>query len=167
MAIPAGTHAGPYIVLSPIGAGGMGEVYRARDPRLNRDVALKVLPAHLASSREALARFEREARAAAALSHPNIVAIYDVGQYQDGAYVVLHDGACAAYIERGGKHLLTFGDLDSATWAEAVVEANKGGRLPRLQIERIDDASARTSPHADALRAAGFADGYKGLTLRG
>jgi ATP-dependent Lhr-like helicase len=84
-----------------------------------------------------------------------------------GAYVVLHDGACAAYIERGGKHLLTFGDLDSATWAEAVVEANKSGRLPRLQIERIDDAPARTSPHADALRAAGFADGYKGLTLRG
>ena len=84
-----------------------------------------------------------------------------------GAYVVLHDGACAAYIERGGKHLLTFGDLESSTWAEAIVEANKSGRLPRLQIERIDDGPARLSPHADVLRAAGFADGYKGLTLRG
>jgi ATP-dependent Lhr-like helicase len=84
-----------------------------------------------------------------------------------GAFVVLFDGACAAYIERGGKHLLTFGDQEVAGWAEAVVEANKSGRLPRLTIERIDDVPARTSPHADALRAVGFADGYKGLTLRG
>jgi ATP-dependent Lhr-like helicase len=94
-----------------------------------------------------------------------------------GAFVVLVDGECAAYLERGGKGLVTFasaretpgsgaaGDDDVAAWAEALVEAHKQGRLPRIRIERIDDAPARTSPHAAALRAAGFGDGYKGLTL--
>ncbi len=83
-----------------------------------------------------------------------------------GAFVVLVDGACAAYVERGGKSLLTFVDVDVERWPDALVEAHKEGRLPRLTIERIDDEPARTSPHAGALRAAGFADGYKGLTLR-
>jgi ATP-dependent Lhr-like helicase len=85
-----------------------------------------------------------------------------------GAFVVLVDGACAAYVERGGKSLLTFAevDVDVERWPEALVEAHKEGRLSRLTIERIDDEPARTSPHAGALRAAGFADGYKGLTLR-
>jgi ATP-dependent Lhr-like helicase len=83
-----------------------------------------------------------------------------------GAYVVLVDGEPAVYLERGGKAVLTFGGADAAVWAEALVEAHKEGRLGRLQIERIDDAPARTSPMADALRAAGFADGYRGLTLR-
>ena len=83
-----------------------------------------------------------------------------------GAFVVLVDGACAAYVERGGKSLLTFPGVDGERWPEALVEAHKEGRLPRLTIERIDDEPARTSPHAGALRAAGFADGYKGLTLR-
>jgi ATP-dependent Lhr-like helicase len=83
-----------------------------------------------------------------------------------GAFVVLVDGACAAYVERGGKSLLTFPGVDVEGWPEALVEAHKEGRLPRLTIERIDDEPARTSPHAGALRTAGFADGYKGLTLR-
>ena len=83
-----------------------------------------------------------------------------------GAYVVLVDGACAAYLERGGRHLLTFPGIEIDRWPEALVAAHKEGRLPRLQIERIDDAPARTSAHAPALRAAGFGDGYKGLTLR-
>ena len=87
-----------------------------------------------------------------------------------GAFVVLVDGECAAFLERGGKALVTFRPSerhrDRRTWAEALVEAHKQGRLPRVQIERIDDEPARTSPHAAALRAAGFADGYKGLTLR-
>ncbi len=82
-----------------------------------------------------------------------------------GAFVVLVDGACAAYLERGGKHLLTFASVDVAGWATAVVEAHKEGRLPRLAIERIDDEPARSSNAAPALRDAGFADGYKGLTL--
>jgi ATP-dependent Lhr-like helicase len=82
-----------------------------------------------------------------------------------GAYVVIADGGCAAYIERGGKVLLTFGTTPVEVWADALVEARKEGRLPRLQLERIDDEPARRSPHAAALRSAGFADGYKGLTL--
>ncbi len=83
-----------------------------------------------------------------------------------GAVVVLVDGACAAYVERGGKSLLTFPGVEVERWAEALVEAHKEGRVPRLTIERIDDEPARTSPHAAVLRDAGFADGYKGLTLR-
>jgi ATP-dependent Lhr-like helicase len=83
-----------------------------------------------------------------------------------GAFVVLVDGACAAYVERGGKSLLTFGGVEIERSAAALVEAHKQGALGRLTIERIDDEPARTSPHAAILRAAGFADGYKGLTLR-
>src|SRR5262249_32730842 len=74
-----GTRLGPYEVLSALGAGGMGEVYRARDTRLVRDVAIKVLPSEVAADSERRARFEREARAVAALQHPNICTIYDVG----------------------------------------------------------------------------------------
>ncbi|MGH9868548.1 MAG: protein kinase domain-containing protein [Candidatus Polarisedimenticolia bacterium] len=77
MALASGSRLGPYIILSPLAAGGMGEVYRARDTRLDREVAIKVLPQKTASDPEALARFEREARAVAALSHPNILAIHD------------------------------------------------------------------------------------------
>ena len=80
MALSAGTRLGAYEILSPLGAGGMGEVYRARDEKLGRDVAIKVLPRHLASDPEARARFEREAFAVAALSHPNILSIFDFGE---------------------------------------------------------------------------------------
>src|SRR5579862_1898091 len=79
MPLPPGSHLGPYEILSPLGAGGMGEVYRARDPRLSRDVALKILPADVANDPSRRQRFEQEARAVAALNHPNIVAVYDVG----------------------------------------------------------------------------------------
>ena len=77
MPLPPGTVLGPYEILAPLGAGGMGEVYRARDSRLEREVAVKVLPEHLSRDCEALARFEREAKTVAALNHPNILAIYD------------------------------------------------------------------------------------------
>jgi non-specific serine/threonine protein kinase len=83
MTLPAGTRLGPYEVLSPLGAGGMGEVYRARDSKLDRDVAIKVLPSELTSDPDALARFEREAKAVASLTHPHILAIHDFGT-QDG-----------------------------------------------------------------------------------
>jgi eukaryotic-like serine/threonine-protein kinase len=84
MTLSAGTKLGPYEIVAPLGAGGMGEVYRARDTRLGRDVAVKVLPASFAKDAERLRRFEQEARAAGALNHPNILAIYDLG-VQDGA----------------------------------------------------------------------------------
>jgi len=88
MTLPAGTRLGPYEILAPLGAGGMGEVYRARDTRLNREVAIKVLPERVAADPDALARFEREAKAVAALSHPNILALHDFGRDEDVAYAV-------------------------------------------------------------------------------
>ena len=83
MALSPGFRLGPYEILAPLGAGGMGEVYRARDSRLGREVAIKVLPDHLSKNEEVRRRFEREARTISQLSHPHICALYDVGN-QDG-----------------------------------------------------------------------------------
>src|SRR6266852_1239929 len=85
MALTSGTKLGPYELSGAIGAGGMGEVYRARDPRLNREVAIKVLPAAFSDDRQRLHRFEQEALAVAALNHPNILAVYDIGRQDDGS----------------------------------------------------------------------------------
>src|SRR5512144_2970376 len=82
------TQLGPYEILAPLGAGGMGEVYRARDPRLGREVAIKVLPATFSQDADRLKRFEQEARAAGMLNHPNITAVYDVGTHEGAPYVV-------------------------------------------------------------------------------
>ncbi|HJZ80375.1 MAG TPA: serine/threonine-protein kinase, partial [Pyrinomonadaceae bacterium] len=88
MSFASGTKLGPYEITAPIGAGGMGEVYRARDTRLGRDVAVKVLPASYSDDKERLHRFEQEACAAGALNHPNILSIYDIGSYDESPYVV-------------------------------------------------------------------------------
>src|SRR5262245_42089969 len=88
MALAPGTRIGAYELLAQIGAGGMGEVYRARDARLDRDVAIKVLPPEFAADRERRARFEREAKSVAAFSHPNILAIHDTGSHDGELYVV-------------------------------------------------------------------------------
>src|SRR3979411_2617158 len=88
MTLSAGTRLGPYEVLSPIGAGGMGEVYRARDARLGREVAVKVLPAASLADAGRLRRFPQEALAAGALNHPNILAVFDVGTEGPVPYVV-------------------------------------------------------------------------------
>jgi hypothetical protein len=89
MNLPVGTRLGPYEILAPLGAGGMGEVYRAHDARLGRDVAIKVLPRGLAANPDALARFEREARAIAAINHPNILALHDIGTADGVAHAVM------------------------------------------------------------------------------
>ena len=81
MPIEPGTKFGPYEILSQLGAGGMGEVYRARDTRLERIVAIKVLPDHLSSNSNLRQRFEREAKAISSMNHPNICALYDVGHH--------------------------------------------------------------------------------------
>jgi Tol biopolymer transport system component len=89
MTLAAGTQLGPYEIVSPLGAGGMGEVYRARDTRLGRDVAVKVLPPHLAGDAEARLRFQREAKAISALSHPHICTLHDVGSEAGTDYLVM------------------------------------------------------------------------------
>src|SRR5712692_2661342 len=88
MTLAAGTRLGPYEITGPLGAGGIGEVYRARDPRLSREVAIKVLPSALSKDPERLKRFEQEARAAGSLNHPSITAVYDIGSHEGSLYVV-------------------------------------------------------------------------------
>jgi serine/threonine protein kinase len=88
MTLSSGSRLGPYEIVAPLGAGGMGEVYRARDPRLGRDVAVKVLPATFSKDPDRLRRFEQEARAAGILNHPNITAVYDIGTLDGSPYVV-------------------------------------------------------------------------------
>src|SRR5262245_22999410 len=88
VSLAPGSRVGSYEIVAPIGAGGMGEVYRAHDPRLGRDVAIKVIPASFASDPDRTRRFEQEARAAASLSHPNILAVHDVGTFESTPYIV-------------------------------------------------------------------------------
>src|SRR3989440_10599590 len=88
MTLNAGTKLGRYEIRSQLGAGGMGEVYLARDEKLNRDVAIKVLPATFSQDAERLRRFEQEAQATSALNHPNILAVYDVGMHDGSPYIV-------------------------------------------------------------------------------
>ncbi|HET9793953.1 MAG TPA: serine/threonine-protein kinase, partial [Thermoanaerobaculia bacterium] len=89
MSLATGTRLGPYEILSALGAGGMGEVYRARDTRLDREVAIKVLPEHLSSNPDLRARFEREAKAISALTHPHICTLHDVGNQDGVEYLVM------------------------------------------------------------------------------
>jgi serine/threonine protein kinase len=114
MALSAGITLGPYEVLSPIGAGGMGEVYKARDTRLDRTIAIKVLPDHIAKRDELRARFEREARAVASLNHPNICTLHDIGNQDGTGYMVME------YLE-----------------GETLAERIKRGALPIAQARRF------------------------------
>src|ERR1700689_571879 len=133
MALMTGTKLGPYEVQSPLGAGGMGEVYRARDPRLGRDVAIKVLPAHLSSDPDLKARFEREAKAVSALSHPHICHLYDIGSQDGTDYLVLElleGGTLAARLKKGPlplKQALQYG----IEIAEALEKAHSNGIVHR------------------------------------
>src|SRR5260370_9383744 len=88
MSLPSGTKLGPYEIVAPLGAGGMGEVFRARDSRLKREVAIKVLPHAFSLDADRLRRFEQEALATAALNHPNILAVFDIGTNEGAPYVV-------------------------------------------------------------------------------
>jgi eukaryotic-like serine/threonine-protein kinase len=104
MALTSGTKLGPYEIVAPLGAGGMGEVYRARDMRLGRDVALKILPESFARDADRLRRFEQEARAVAALNHPNILAVFDIGEQNGAPFIVselLEGESLRAALDRG------------------------------------------------------------------
>src|SRR5512133_1886101 len=107
MELTAGSRLWPYEILSPVGAGGMGEVYRARDTRLGRDVAIKVLPASFSADADRLRRFEQEARAAGILNHPNVTAVYDIGkdEHTGAPYVVqeLLEGETLRQTLAGGR----------------------------------------------------------------
>ncbi len=105
MPLTTGSRLGPYEILAQIGAGGMGEVYRARDPRLSRDVAIKVLPASFSADADRLRRFEQEAKAAGVLNHPNVTAVYDIGTHEGAPYVVqeLLEGETLRSVLAGGK----------------------------------------------------------------
>src|SRR5690348_16273829 len=115
MPLSGGTRLGPYEIVALVGAGGMGEVYRARDTRLGRDVAVKVLPAALSQDGDRVRRFEQEARAAGMLNHPNILAIYDVGTHEGSFYVVseLLDGETLK-ARQSGAPLATHRAIDYA-----------------------------------------------------
>jgi eukaryotic-like serine/threonine-protein kinase len=130
MTISAGTRLGPYEILAPLGAGGMGEVYRARDTRLDRTVAVKVLPAHLSVSPEVRQRFEREAKTISQLSHPHICALYDVGREGETEYLVMEY-------------------LEGETLAERLVK----GPLPLEQVLRhgIEIADALDKAHRQGI----------------
>jgi serine/threonine protein kinase len=105
MPLSQGDLLGRYEILAPLGAGGMGEVYRARDERLDRDVAIKVLPEDVANNPDRLSRFEREAKAVARLSHPNILEIHELGEQQGRPFMVtevLEGETLRAILDRGG-----------------------------------------------------------------
>ena len=105
MELASGTRLGPYEIQSPLGAGGMGEVYRAKDTRLDRTVAIKILPTHLSDNPEFKQRFEREARTVSSLNHPHICRLYDVGSQDGTDYLVMEflDGETLAERLRQGR----------------------------------------------------------------
>src|SRR4051812_47997127 len=133
MNLAPGTRLGAYEIVAPIGAGGMGEVYRARDTRLDRSVAIKALPAAFASNAQLRLRFDREAKTISQLSHPNICALYDIGDDNGSPYLVMEllDGqTLASRISRGPLPLsdvLTYG----VQIAEALERAHREGVVHR------------------------------------
>jgi predicted ATPase/serine/threonine protein kinase len=133
MALAAGTRFGAYEILSPLGAGGMGEVYRARDSRLGREVALKVLPDHLARDRERLQRFEQEARSASALNHPNIVTIYELGQVDSICFIAMElvEGDTLRRLLAAGPVPLRKVIQIAAQVADGLAKAHEAGILHR------------------------------------
>src|SRR5437867_4112767 len=133
MAMVAGSRLGSYEIVSSLGAGGMGEVYRARDPRLKRDIAIKVLPADVTSSPDRLARFEREATTVAGLNHPNIVVLYSIEEDSGTRFLTMEmvEGrSLAALVTPGGLPLAQVLDL-AIPLADALVAAHEKGVVHR------------------------------------
>jgi serine/threonine protein kinase len=138
--LSAGTKLGPYEIGAPLGVGGMGEVYRAKDPRLGREVAIKVLPPSLAQDPDRLKRFEQEARSASALNHPNIVMIHEIGTANGSSYIAMElvEGASLREALASGS-LPTKKLLDTAVQiAEGLSKAHSAGIVHRdLKPENV------------------------------
>jgi len=162
MSLETGTRLGPYEILSPLGAGGMGEVYRARDPRLDREVAIKVLPGSAREDREARARFRREALALSRLNHPHIEMVLDLGEEEGVDYLVLEfvpGETLAARVARGRVQEREAAEL-GAQVAEALAEAHERGVLhrdlkpgnimvtPKGRVKVLDFGLAKLAPNA-------------------
>jgi eukaryotic-like serine/threonine-protein kinase len=140
MSLKPGTSLGHYEILTPLGAGGMGEVFRGRDNRLGREVAIKLLPVELSSNLDRLRRFEQEARSASALNHPNIITIYDIGSFDSQFYIAMEfvDG-------KNLREILQAGPLPSrkavqicTQLAEGLTKAHEAGIVHRdLKPENI------------------------------
>src|SRR5271163_3995636 len=133
MSLTSGTKLGPYEIQSPLGAGGMGEVYRALDTRLDRTVAVKVLASHLSSSPELKQRMEREARAISSLNHPNICHLYDIGSQDGTDYLVMEFLEGETLSERLGKGPLPLNEIlkIGIAMAEALSVAHRQGIVHR------------------------------------
>ena len=172
MSLAAGARLGPYEIVSAIGAGGMGEVYRARDTRLDREVAIKVLPDALAADGDRLSRFEREAKAVAALSHPNILAIHDTGSQAGRMFVVtelLEGETLRARVQQGPMPVRKATEVATLI-ARGLAAAHDKGIVHRDlkpenvfllkdgQVKILDFGLARTVPSGAAETAAGISD---------
>src|SRR6202789_4369762 len=129
MALLPGTHLGPYEIVTLLGVGGMGEVYRARDARLGRIVAIKILPAEFAADSDRLGRFEREARSASALNHPNIVTIYDLGREGSTHYIAMEliEGKTLRELLAAGSLPIRKAIEIAAQVAEGLAKAHEAG----------------------------------------
>jgi serine/threonine protein kinase/Tol biopolymer transport system component len=180
MALATGTKLGPYEIQSPLGAGGMGEVYRARDTRLGRDVAIKVLPSHLSSDPDLKARFEREAKAISALSHPHICHLYDIGSQEGTDYLVmelLEGESLADRLQKGPlplKQALQCG----IEIAEALEKAHSNGivhrdlkpgnvMLTKSGAKLLDFGLAKPAQNVGAIASGSIATMSKPLTVEG
>ncbi len=180
MTLTAGKRLGPYEIVSPLGAGGMGEVYRARDTRLDRTVAIKILPPAFSSDPDRRARFEREARAVSALSHPHICALYDVGHQDSLDFLVmeyLEGETLAARLERGPlppDQVLRYGGEIAGALSQAhrqgIVHRDlKPGNvvLTKAGAKVLDFGLAKLRPRPGADGAAETATGTTSLTGQG
>ena len=160
MTLPVGSRLGPYEILARLGAGGMGEVYRVRDTRLHRELAIKVLPASVAKDADFLARFQSEARAASALNHPNIITIHDIGSADGVSYILMElvDGKTVRELLDGGPPPLKKTLQIAAQVAEGLAAAHARGIVHRdlkpenLMVSRdgvvkiLDFGLAKTTP---------------------
>src|SRR5579862_8122703 len=134
MSLAARSRLGSYEIVSPLGAGGMGEVYRAKDPRLGREIAIKVLPAAVGDDRGRRQRFEQEARSASALNHPNILTVYDIGEADGALYIAMElvEGRTLRELVASGEPLPTKRLLDlAAQIAEGLAKAHSAGIVHR------------------------------------